>query len=83
MVDVNVWRILETVQNLQTVSQHMGNGSTILDSIKQPTPRMAKNLFMLYFHPSALGAPAPDDILFSHSISLLQFTSQKLKYIHY
>ena len=33
-----------------------------IGSIKHPTPRMAKNLFMLYFNPSALGAPASDDL---------------------
>ena len=56
----------------------MGNRITILGSIKHPTPRMAKNLFMLYFNPYALGAPASDDLsvfekkedmLFFHSIS--------------
>ena len=36
--------------------QQMGNRITILGSIKHPTPRMAKNLFMLYFNPYALGA---------------------------
>ena len=55
----------------------MGNRITILGSIKHPTPRMAKNLFMLYFNPYALGAPASDDLsvfekeedmLFFHSI---------------
>ena len=40
----------------------MGNRITILGSIKHPTPRMAKNLFMLYFKPYALGAPASDDL---------------------
>ena len=44
----------------------MGNLITILHvhvgSIKHPTPRMAKNLFMLYFNPYALGAPASDDL---------------------
>ena len=49
----------------------------ILGSIKHPTPRMAKNLFMLYFNPYASGAPASDDLsvsekkedmLFFHSI---------------
>ena len=55
----------------------MGNRITILGSIKHPTPRIAKNLFMLYFNPYALGAPASDDLsvfekkedmLFFHSI---------------
>ena len=56
----------------------MGNRITILGSIKHPTPRMAKNLFMLYFNPNALlGSPASDDLsvfekkedmLFFHSI---------------
>ena len=55
----------------------MGNRITILGPIKHPTPRMAKNLFMLYFKPYALGAPASDDLsvfekkedmLFFHSI---------------
>ena len=53
------------------------NRITIPGSIKHPTPRMAKNLFMSYFNPYALGAPASDDlsvfekkedILFFHSI---------------
>ena len=63
------------LQTLQTVSQQMGNQITILGSIKHPTP--AKNWFMLYFSPSALGAPASDDLsafkknenmLFCHSV---------------
>ena len=53
------------------------NYDTIGSIIKHPTPRMAKNLFMLYFNPYALGAPASDDLsvfekkedmLFFHSI---------------
>ena len=35
---------------------------TELGSIKHPTPRMAKNLFMLYLNPFALGALASDDL---------------------
>ena len=57
----------------------MGKRITILGSIKHPTPKMAKNLFMLYFNPYALGAPGPasddlsvfekkEDMLFFHSI---------------
>ena len=56
----------------------MGNRITILGSIKHPTPRMVKNLFMSYLNPYALGAPASDDLsvfekkednmLFFHSI---------------
>ena len=42
--------------------QQMGNLITILGSTEHPTPRMAKNLFMLYFNPFALGAPASDDL---------------------
>ena len=30
--------------------------------LKLPTPRMTKHWFMLYFSPSALGAPACDDL---------------------
>ena len=55
----------------------MVNWTTILGSIKHPTPGMAKNLFMLYFNPFALGSPASDDLsvfekkedmIFFHSI---------------
>ena len=79
-----LWSILaflicgNCLQTLQNVLQQMGNRITILGSIKHPTPRMAKNLFMLYFNPNALlGAPASDDLsvfekkedmLFFHSI---------------
>ena len=68
-----LWKL----QTLQNVLQQMGNRITILGSIKHPTPRMAKNLFMLYFNPYTLGAPASDDLsvfekkedmLFFHSI---------------
>ena len=78
-----LWSILaflicgNCLQTLQNVLQQMGNRITILGSIKHPTPRMAKNLFMLNFNPYALGAPASDDLsvfekkedmLFFHSI---------------
>ena len=63
-----LWSILaflicgNCLQTLQNVLQQMGNRITILGSIKHPTPRMAKKLFMLYFNPYALGAPASDDL---------------------
>ena len=65
------------LQTLQNVLQQMGNRITILGSIKHPTPTMAINLFMLYFNPYSVGAPASDDLsvfekkedmLFIHSI---------------
>ena len=56
----------------------MGDRIAMLGSIKHPIPyRMAKNLFVSYFDPCALGAPASDDlsvferredVLFFHSI---------------
>ena len=62
-----LWSILaflicgNCLQTLQNVLQEMGNRITILGSIKHPTPyRMAKNVFMSYFNPYALGAPASD-----------------------
>ena len=37
---------------------------------------MAKNLFMLYFNPYALGAPAPDDLsVFEKKEDMLFFPS--------
>ena len=68
-----LWKL----QTLENALQQKGKRTTILGSIKHPSPRMAKNLFMLYFNPYALGALASDDLsvfekkedmLFFHSI---------------